>query len=203
MKNKFGRLNGVTSLIMSIVSLLMGVILMINPTFTLTGLCSVVGAVLVVAGAVMLILYFGKAEYTNLQSADFAVTVCMIFAGILVMVRKEDISDIFPQFLAIFLVLSGIMKMQQAMDLFAMKENSWSAHFGIGMLISLLSGAVLVWPTADWFTAKDSVPLYMCILLVTDGILSIICLIHATAKKNQYRKLYPEKFAERIEEKED
>lgn len=201
MKNKVGRLNGVTSLIMGIVTLIMGIILMINPKFTLTGLCSVVGAVLLVVGAVLLILYFGKGEYKNLQSSDFSVTVCMILGGIFVMVRKEDISDIFPQFLAIFIMLSGVLKMQQAMDLFGMKNESWIGHIIIGALLTVLSGLVLLMPEADWFTARDRVPMYICILLIADGALSIGCLLHATAVKNRYRKLHPEEFVEEIEDK--
>lgn len=201
MKNKFGRFNGVTYLILGIVSLLMGIILMINPNFTLTGLCSVVGAVLLIVGVIVLLLYFAKAEYKNLQSSDFAVTMCMILGGILVMVRKEDISDIFPQFFSIFLMLSGIMKMQQAMDLMGIKSSAWLGHFVIGSVMVLLSGLVLIMPEADWFVGKDRIPLYLCILLIADGVFSIACLIDATAKKNQYRKLHPEEFVEVIEDK--
>ncbi len=201
MKHKVGRLNGVTNLILGIVTLLMGIILLINPEFKLTGLCSVVGTVLLVVGVVLLILYFGKAEYKNHQSADFAVTVCMILGGMLVMIRKEDISDIFPQFLAIFLMLSGVLKMQQAMDLFGMKEESWLGHFIIGLVIAVLSGLVVVMPEADWFTARDRIPMYICILLIVDGVCSIGCLLHATAKKNTYRKFHPEEYAKVIEEK--
>lgn len=202
MKNKVGRLNGVTNLIMGIVTLLMGIILIINPEFKLSGLCSVVGTVLLIAGVVLLLLYFGKAEYKNPQSSDFMVTVCMILAGILVMVRKDDISDIFPQFLAIFIMLSGVLKMQQAMDLFGMKQESWIGHFIIGLVIAILSGLVVMMPEADWFMARDRVPMYICILLIADGALSIGCLLHATARKNAYRKLHPEEFVEAIEEKE-
>lgn len=203
MKNKFGRFNGVTILIMGIVCLIMGIILMINPKFTLTGLCSVVGAVLLVLGVILLILYFAKGEYRNHQSSDFAVTMSMILGGIMVMVRKEDISDIFPQFLAVFLMLSGILKMQQAMDLVGFKNESWLGHFVIGLLILILSGLVLVIPDAGWFNEKDRVPLYICILLIADGALSILCLIHATARKNQYRKQHPEEFVEVIESSSD
>lgn len=200
MKNKVGRLNGVTNLIMGIVTLLMGILLIINPEFKLTGLCSVVGAVLLVTGVVLLILYFGKGEYKNLQSSDFAVTVCMILGGILVMVRKEDISDIFPQFLSICLIISGVLKMQQAMDLFGMQQSSWLGHFIVGLLITVCSGLVVIMPQADWFTARDRVPLYICVLLIVDGGAGIGCLLHATAVKNRYRKLHPEETG-KIEEK--
>lgn len=201
MRNKFGRLNAVSYLILGVVSLIMGIILIINPKFTLTGLCSVVGAVLLIAGAIMMILYFAKAEYKNHQSAEFAVTLFMVLAGIFVMVRKEDISDIFPQFLAAVVLVSGIFKMQQAMDLVGMQDKAWSRHFIIGLVIVVLSGIVLVMPDAAWFREKDRVPLYLCILLIADGMLSIGCLLHATNSKRQYRKAHPDEFVEVIEEK--
>lgn len=203
MKGKFGRLNGVTSLIMGIVTLLLGIILIINPSFTLTGLCSVIGAVLLILGVILLILYFAKAEYRNHQSADFAVTVFMILASIFIMVRKEDISKIFPQFVAVYLIFSGVLKLQNSMDLVGMKDDSWLWHFIIGLVIVMASGIVLLIPDASWFNEKDRVPLYLCILLVADGLLSIIMLIHVTAKRNSYRKLHPEEFVEVIEEKDD
>lgn len=201
MKNKIGRLNSVTYLIFGIVCLLMGIILIINPDFTLTGLCSVVGAVLIVAGVILMILYFAKAGYRDHESADFAVTTCMILGGILILIRKEDISSIFPQFLAVFVLLSGVLKMQQAMDLVGYKNEAWLWHFLIGLIVVVLCGLVLIMPTADWFQSRDRVPLYMCILLAADGAVSIFCLIHATACKNQYRKEHPEEFVEVIDEK--
>lgn len=200
MKNKVKRLSGVSYLIMGIVSLLMGIILIVNPDFTLTGMCSVVGTVILIEGVIMLILYFARQEYKNHQSSDFMVNVTMILVGIFVLIRKEDISDIFPQFLAIFIVLSGIIKMQQAMDLVGMQDASWFWHFMVGLGIVILSGLVLMMPEADWFTESDRVPLYVCILLVADGILSVVCLIHATARKIVYRKLHPEEFVEAIED---
>lgn len=201
MKNKFGRLNAVTYLILGVVSLIMGIILIINPKFTLTGLCSVVGAVLLIAGTIMMILYFAKAEYKNHQSAEFAVTLFLILAGIIVMVRKEDISDIFPQFLALVVLISGVFKMQQSMDLVGMQDMAWSRHFLIGLVIVVLSGIVLVIPDAAWFRAEDRIPLYLCILLIVDGFLSIGCLLHATQRKKQYQKMHPDEFVEVIEDK--
>lgn len=203
MKGKVGRLNGVSSLIMGIVTIIMGIILLINPEFTLTGLCTVVGTVLMIAGAVMLILYFAKAEYMNHDSSDFAVTITLFLAGLLIMIRKKDISDIFPQFVAIFILVSGVLKMQQAMDLLSIGEGAWGTHFLIGIVIVILSGIVLIFPDAAWFKGDDKIPVYMCILLVLDGICSIICLIHATVKKNQYREKHPSVEGEAIEKQED
>lgn len=199
MKNKIGRLNGVTSLIMGIVTLLLGIILIINPKFTLTGLCNVVGAVLLILGVILLILYFAKAEYRNHQSSDFAVTVFMMLISVFLLVRQEDISSVFPQFIAAYLVFSGVLKLQSSMDLVGLKEGSWIWHFVIGLIIIVAGGMVLLIPDAKWFTAKDRVPLYLCILLIADGLLSIIMLIHVTARRNHYRKLHPEEFVEVIE----
>lgn len=200
MKNRFGRLKGVTSLIMGIVTLLLGVILIINPELTLTGLCSVVGAVLVICGVILMIMYFARAEYRNHQSSDFIVTACMILAGILLLIRKEDISRIFPQFVAIYLMFSGVLKLQGAMDLVGMKEESWLGHLIAGLIIIVAGGIVLIIPDAAWFQSKDIVPVYLCILLAVDGAASIVTLIHVTARRNRYRKLHPEEFVEVIEE---
>lgn len=203
MKNRFGRLNGVTSLIMGIVTLLLGIILIINPELTLTGLCSMIGTVLVICGAILLILYLGRQEYRNHESTDFAVTMCMILAGILLLVRKEDISRIFPQFVAIYLVFDGILKLQGAMDLAGMKAGSWVAHFVAGIVIVLAAGIVLVIPEAGWFRSEDIVPLYLCILMTADGVVSIVALLHLTAKRNSYRRQHPEEFVEEIEDRQE
>lgn len=200
MKNRFGRLKGITSLIMGIVTLLLGIILIINPELTLTGLCSMVGAVLVICGVILLILYFAKAEYRDHQSADFTITACMILIGILLLVRKEDISRIFPQFVALYLVFSGVLKLQGAMDLVGMKVESWIAHFVTGLAIIIAGGIVLLIPDAAWFNSDDIVPLYLCILLTVDGAASMISLLHVTAKRNRYRRQHPEEFVEEIEE---
>ena len=203
MKNKVGRLSGVTNLILGIVSLLVGIILIINPKFTLTGLCSVVGTVLLVLGVIMTILYFGKGDYKDFSSSGFTINITIFLAGLLILIRKESISSFFPQFLAIYIMISGVMKMQQSMDLLGMKDSSWSMHFLLGLIVVILSGVVLIWPEAGLFTAKDRVPMYICILLIADGLLSIISLFHSTMCKKKFQKAHPEMFEVMIDERQD
>lgn len=201
MKNKIGRPNTISYVCLGIVSLIIGVILITNSKFTLTGLCSVFATMLILSGAIMMVRYFLKAEYQNHQSSEFAMSLFMILTGVVVMVRKEDIGAVFPQFLAIYVMLSGVLKMQQAMDLLGIKDEMWTGHFFIGLFIVILSGIVLLFPEAAWFKAKDRIPLYLCILLIVDGILNLGCLVHANNRKKRYLKTQPDESRDAIEDK--
>ena len=203
MKNKFGRLNGLTYLLMGVVCVLIGVILIINPTLTLISFCSVVGAALAVIGVILLILYFARQGYKDDESADFVVTMCMILGGILVMVRKENISEIFPQFLAVFVMLSGVIKMQNAMDLVGIGDSSWAIHFVMGLIIVILSGLVLIFPRAEWFVGDDRVPMYVCVVMIADGALSIFSILHVTLRKNSYKKKHRKQEIVEVSEEEN
>ena len=89
--------------------------------------------------------------------------------GIMMLIRPQYIVSILPILLGIFIILSSIMKIQNAIDLKRVDYPRWWLIL-VFALISIALGAILIW---NPFAAASTLMMFVGASLCADGIMSL------------------------------
>ena len=130
-------------LLLDILWFLSGLILMIWPGFSSKLICSVLGILCVVCGAVKLFSYFSKDPYRLAFQFDLALGIFGLILGAVLIFRSKTILSLLPVLVGLFTVVSGVFKLQTAMDARRFGLRKWWGMLLLSIL-TILMGAVLL-----------------------------------------------------------
>ena len=145
------------------------------------------GAILIIGGAAIIIKYFVTKSYLIYNSYDFSVGVLAVILGIIAMIRAQDIAESFTVCLGIAIMLTSIIKLQNSIQLFTIKNKMWIPVFGIAVIFIAASVIVLV----DPFSYTSTWERYTYILLLIDGIVGLAVNIYLYFTLGRYQKDSP------------
>lgn len=159
----------------------LGVILIIFPNQTFKTICYALSVVLFVIGVVSFASYLKKDINGLLNRYDLVVGLSTILAGILVILKVEEIQKLIPVILGFLITISGIIKFQNSMDMLRLKYKKWMISFvlaminivaGIILLINPFSDQILIVLTGIFLVFSGAADLYVSIsasLFVNDA----------------------------------
>ncbi len=152
----------------SVVYVVFGVLLLINPDITLT-ICYGIGIVMIVYGAVTLLKFFTSRDERNYFELNFILGIIAAIIGIVIVVKPGIIVSILPFVLGIVIVVSSIVKLQDAVNLRRMKYEKWNVVL-IFAFITLALGLFMVFNPLDMglFLMR-----FIGICFIVDGAFSI------------------------------
>ena len=150
----------------SVIMILLGLVLVIWPKMSLSVLCYLIGAVLIIGGIVKLIGYFSRDLYRLAFQFDFAFGILSILLGLVFVVHPEHIISILPIVMGIFVLVDGVLKIQTALDAKTFGLTTW-------WMIILLAVATCICGLLLIFKPFESAVAMMVLLGITlliDGI---------------------------------
>ena len=127
------------------------------------------GAILIIGGAAVIIRYFVTKSYLIFNSYDFSVGVLAMILGIIAMIKAENIAASFTVCLGIAIMLTAIIKLQNAIQLVTVKNKMWIPVFVISVLFIAASVIVLV----DPFSYTQTWEKFTYIVLLADGVIGL------------------------------
>jgi len=130
-------------IIMALVCVALGVILILQPKATMTTICYVLAALLILVGVVSLINYMRKDISGNMYRYDLVVGLSAILGGILVIIKVEQLTALVPVVLGFLVTISGILKMQNSIDMLRLKHQTWYVAFALA-IINIVYGIILL-----------------------------------------------------------
>lgn len=139
-KNKFKSMYR-TSIIFSIVLILIGLFLLINPETTLHAISYVIGIGLIVWGLVPTIQALSNKENESYMQIGLILGVFAILFGIFVVLTPNFIGSIIPFVLGIWMIINGIIKLSYSVTL---NKNSNATNAIIISLVITVCGLILV-----------------------------------------------------------
>ena len=148
------------------------------------------GAILIIGGAATIIRYFITKSYLKYNSYDFSVGVLAAILGIIIMIKAKNIAESFTVCLGIAIMLTAIVKLQNAIQLITIKSKMWVPVFIIAVLFIAASVIVLINP----FTYTSAWEKFTYITLLADGIVGLavsIYLYFAIGRHQQSSPLPP------------
>ncbi len=131
MKNALKGINGLfnISIFTSVVILVIGIFLFIQPDTVIRMISIVLGIIFLIPGITALIDYFKEKN-----SASLVLGVITILVSLILIIKTDLVASILPFILGIYFVVNGITRLQYALEL---KKNGYTS-FTTSLVFSLL-----------------------------------------------------------------
>lgn len=143
-----------------------GVVLFVWPDVSARIVCMVLGAILVLMGAVYLVSFFSSPAGSFMKQIYLLLTICFVAIGVWILLKPEFVIRLIPVIVGIIIILHGIYDLQQAVYLCRAKYSFW----WLALLFAVLTvafGGVLIW---NPFEAMNIAVKFIGVFLVFDGV---------------------------------
>lgn len=131
------------ALLTGLLYIVLGIVALVIPETMEKALGYLIGAVLIVGGAVSMISYLLRDAHQNYYHNDFLHGLIGIAAGILVLNQVEFIISLIPVLLGILILVSGCSKLQDVIDMKRMEYGNWIVML-VFAVINVTLGILLV-----------------------------------------------------------
>ncbi len=110
------------SLMTSIVFLIFGLFLIFKTEGTIQLISGIIGFILLVNGGLSLIRYFKDGDFAT--KADLISGIVTIVAGLVMILNPKTIVSILPFVLGIYFIITGVVKLKYAIDIYSYKKEN-------------------------------------------------------------------------------
>lgn len=124
--------------------LIYGIVLIIWPDISSNFICYAIGAAVMLVGIIFVVRYIRKDLVRDFYRKDLVIGLIAISLGLVALLRVETIKGMIPTILGIAVLFSGIVKLQNAIDMFRMQYQYWYfilflalLNMGFGILLVL------------------------------------------------------------------
>ncbi len=177
----------------------LGIVLIVNPDATLEFICYMLAVLLIVVGIVSLVNYLRKDVAGMIYRYDLVVGLCTILGAVLVLIKIEEIKNLIPVVLGFIITSSGILKMQNSVDMLRLKHGKWYISFALAMINIVIGIVLLINP----FAKETTLILMVGIALVYSGLSDLFVTVSVSKVLSELdtRLEMDKEKAERIEKK--
>lgn len=161
-------------MISGVVLVIAGIVLLFFPEAMTKTIAYVTVVVLILMGIGQIIGYLCSEPGRGSFRGGMAAGICLLIAGILIYFRAEAVISIIPIILGVIIVISGIARLQQAVDLARMKAQRWSTVLATAILNIILGGVIVFNP----FSTVMTLLRFVGVGMIYSGISDIIATIY-------------------------
>ena len=143
--------SGWMSITESIVFAVLGLILVLRPYEIMSIIAYIIGAIFIVIGTIKIINYAQEGGKTDLYNYDLIYGIMAAVIGLLVIIYKDSISQIFGIIIGLWIIYSSVVRFSSAIKLKKSNNNlgTYSLVIAIimflcGLFVTLSSGAIIV-----------------------------------------------------------
>lgn len=155
--------------ISSLLCVILGLVLLLWPGLSIQIVCTAVGAVLIISGAIRIVGYFTAKDGSLYSQANLIFGIVFAVVGVWIVMKPDKVLAIIPIIVGIVISLHGLHNLQQALDLYRDKYDKWWIALILGIL-TLGFGVLLI---CRPFAAIDTVVMLIGIFLIYDGLSNI------------------------------
>lgn len=155
--------------IMSVVYIVAGLALIIWPSFMEGMICTILGIVAIVFGIIRLINYFVGDKFEALMRYDMVIGIFLVGLGLFVLIFPGVVISFLPVVFGLFLILSSLVKLQNAVDLKRLDYDRWWLIL-ILAAVSIVLGVILI---CNPFGVIHLLLTFVGVFFVVDGATSL------------------------------
>lgn len=170
-------------ILLAVIFIALGIVLILWPGATMKTICYLLAAMLLAIGVVSLINYLRKDISGIIYRYDLVVGLCAILGGILVIVKVDNLTDLIPAVLGFLVTMSGIMKMQNSVDMLRLGHGTWHVAFAMA-IVNIVAGIVLL---MNPFEAAQILIMCLGIALVYSGITDLYVTISISRRLSRLK----------------
>lgn len=183
-------------IVICLFEIFVGILLLVNPVGFTSGIVIAGGIILSVFGLFSAFKYFGTNIEEAALSQNLAKGLAALAGGLFCIFKSEWFAIAFPMLTilyGVFMVLSGIGKVQWTVDLFRLKRK-WTLP-AISAVLSLVFGFVIL---QSPFETTEILWMFTGITMIVESVFDVVSLVYVG--KNGFKQTYVEDVP-KIEEK--
>ena len=173
---------------MSLVEVIIGILLLVNPIGFTSGIIIAFGIVLMIMGISTTIKYFRTEPEEAAVSQILVKGLLMLLAGAFCAFNSHWFIATFPVLTLVYgvvILITGITKVQWTIDIIRMKRSKWF-WAAISAAISIVCGVVII---TSPFSTTAVLWMFIGISLIVEAVFDMIGSIFGNREKKQNRKL--------------
>ena len=170
-------------ILLAVIFIALGIVLILWPGATMKTICYLLAAMLLALGVASLINYLRKDISGIIYRYDLVVGLCAILGGILVVVKVDKLTDLIPAVLGFLVTMSGILKMQNSVDMLRLGHGTWHVAFAMA-IVNIVAGIVLL---MNPFEAAQILIMCLGIALVYSGITDLYVTISISRRLSRLK----------------
>lgn len=170
-------------ILLAVIFIALGIVLILWPGATMKTICYLLAAMLLALGVASLINYLRKDISGIIYRYDLVVGLCAILGGILVIVKVDKLTDLIPAVLGFLVTMSGILKMQNSVDMLRLGHGTWHVAFAMA-IVNIVAGIVLL---MNPFEAAQILIMCIGIALVYSGITDLYVTISISRRLSRLK----------------
>lgn len=155
-------------LFLPIAYIVLGALLLFVPQMNTVVMAQMLGALMILVGAALVIRYFIRRSYLDTGAYGFSVGAFAAVLGICCIIRSDAVGESLTVFLDLCIMLTAIIKLQNAIQLFAMKSKFWIPVLVISLLFIGCTVVIAINPFGDEAVQAT----FTHIVLLCDGVAS-------------------------------
>lgn len=132
-------------ILFSLTSIAVGILMFLYPSQIINAMCIVLASILFIMGARYLLEYRRNNALSNFYRYEMVAGVALILGGIAVICCMKLILSMVTYIIAIIIIISGLMKVENAIDLKRMGRN-WIPLMVFAVICIMLGISVLMMP---------------------------------------------------------
>lgn len=171
------------NIVMCIMEIITGVLLLIDPIGFTTGIIILLGILLTAAGIKNIVRYFRTEPETARQENSLVKGLLFTSGGLFCILETDWFFAAFPLLTVLYGILifvSGVNKLQWAIDMFRMKQKYWFVAL-LGAILSLLFALiVLINPLAS----TAALWMFVAVSLLVEAVFDVITLVINKGRKD-------------------
>lgn len=170
-------------ILLAVIFIALGIVLILWPGATMKTICYLLAAMLLALGVASLTNYLRKDISGIIYRYDLVVGLCAILGGILVIVKVDKLTDLIPAVLGFLVTMSGILKMQNSVDMLRLGHGTWHVAFAMA-IVNIVAGIVLL---MNPFEAAQILIMCIGIALVYSGITDLYVTISISRRLSKIK----------------
>lgn len=173
----------------AVIYILFGLAMEFVPQFKEIYIIYIAGAAFAVFGIIMIVKYFLSGSYQDIGKYGFSAGVLCVLIGALMLVRSSEIAVYFSLFLGVCILLTAVVKLQNAVDLKSIHNRGWFVFLVIALAFLAVAILVVLNPGGKVSQYKDAI----YYVLIADGIIDLISPIYLVFAIRASRRIRPER----------
>ncbi len=132
-------------ILFSLASIVIGILMFFYPSQIINTVCIVLASILFILGVRYLLEYRRNSAIENFYKYELVAGIALILGGIIVLCCMKLILSFITYLIAIIIIISGLMKVENALDLKKM-GNNWITLMIFAIICIMLGISVLMMP---------------------------------------------------------
>lgn len=171
------------SVIVAVLTAIMGLALIINPDFATVTICLIVGWVLFISGAASVVLYLmGRRRMFGV--VDLVRAVVELVLGLFIVLNPDSVVRFLGILFAAILMIHGIQDLSEAFAVRRYGDDRWIVTLALGVL-SVLLGLLIFW---NPFASSAFLMTVVGVALVYDGVSDLVIVLRVSRFAREFHK---------------